>query len=136
MFAYRAAICTVQLGWQSAQRLAVADALGVPVTGLRQLLGTGGPTKIVHDVAFDARLLAEAGIALGNVHDTAIAARMLGRTATGLGSLLASELERPHRQGDAASRLGASDRSTPRCWPTWPPTWRISRRWKLRSGAR
>ena len=93
MFAYRAAICTVQLGWQSAQHLAVVDTLAVPVTGLRHLLGTGGPVKIVHDVAFDARLLSEAGIDLGNVHDTAIAARMLGRTATGLGSLLASELD-------------------------------------------
>jgi len=92
MFAYRAAICTVQLAWQSAQSLAVVDVLTVPMAGLRELLGAGGPTKIVHDVAFDARLLAEAGIALENVHDTAIAARMLGRTATGLGSLLASEL--------------------------------------------
>jgi len=93
MFAYRAAICTVQLAWQSSQRLAVVDALAVPIIGLGDLLGSGGPTKIVHDVAFDARLLSEAGIDLGNVHDTAIAARMLGRTATGLGSLLVSELD-------------------------------------------
>jgi ribonuclease D len=92
MFAYRAAICTVQLAWQSGQSLAVVDVLTAPLDGLRDLLGTGGPTKIVHDVAFDARLLAESGIALGNVHDTAIAAHMLGRAATGLSSLLASEL--------------------------------------------
>ena len=59
---------------------------------LAALLGDAGPTKIVHDVAFDARLLAESGVALGNVHDTAIAARMLGRAATGLASLASSEL--------------------------------------------
>jgi len=92
MFAYRASICTVQLAWHSAEHLAVVDTLTAPVAGLARLLGVDGPTKIVHDVAFDARLLAEAGVELGNVHDTAIAAHMLGRAATGLASLLASEL--------------------------------------------
>lgn len=92
MFTYRARICTVQLGWRSGERLAVVDALAVPVGGLAPLLGAAGPTKIVHDVAFDARLLAEVGVELGNVHDTAVAARMLGRAATGLASLLESEL--------------------------------------------
>jgi ribonuclease D len=92
MFAYRARICTVQLAWQSAEQVAVVDALTAPLDGLGQLLGVDGPTKIVHDVAFDARLLAEVGVELGNVHDTAIAAHMLGRAATGLASLLASEL--------------------------------------------
>ncbi len=92
MFAYRAGICTVQLAWRSAEDVAVVDTLATPVVGLAHLLGVDGPTKIVHDVAFDARLLAEAGVELGNVHDTAIAAHMLGRAATGLASLLASEL--------------------------------------------
>jgi ribonuclease D len=92
MFAYRASICAVQLAWRSAEHVAVVDTLATPVVGLAQLLGVDGPTKIVHDVAFDARLLAEAGVELGNVHDTAIAAHMLGRAATGLASLLASEL--------------------------------------------
>src|ERR1019366_9911036 len=92
MFTYRARICTVQLAWQSAAHLAVVDALAVSVAGLREVLSVDGPTKIVHDVAFDARLLAEVGVELGNVHDTAIAAHMLGRAATGLASLLASEL--------------------------------------------
>jgi len=92
MFTYRARICTVQLAWEGAEHLAVVDALTAPVAGLRHLLGVDGPMKIVHDVAFDARLLAEAGVELDNVHDTAIAAHMLGRAATGLASLLASEL--------------------------------------------
>jgi ribonuclease D len=48
--------------------------------------------KIVHDVAFDARLFAESGLTLGNVHDTSVAARMLSRTATGLATLLETEL--------------------------------------------
>lgn len=92
MFAYRARICTVQLAWQAAERIAIVDALAVPVVGLGKLLAVEGPTKVVHDVAFDARLLAESGVELGNVHDTAVAARMLGRAATGLASLLESEL--------------------------------------------
>jgi ribonuclease D len=91
MFSYRARICAVQLAWDGG-RAAVIDTLAVPLDGLRALLGEGGPVKIVHDVAFDARLLAEVGIELGHVHDTALAARMLGRAATGLASLLESEL--------------------------------------------
>lgn len=94
MFAYRAEVCTLQLAWSGGggAGAAVVDALAVPVRGLRELLGAGGPVKIVHDVAFDARMLAEAGVELGNVHDTSVAARMLGRAATGLASLLESEL--------------------------------------------
>ncbi|HEY1695487.1 MAG TPA: ribonuclease D [Polyangiaceae bacterium] len=107
MFTYRAHICTVQLAWRGIAAtigsppagaadadttIVVVDALALPVAGLAPLLGAEGPVKIVHDVAFDARLLAEAGVFLGNVHDTAVAARMLGRAATGLASLLESEL--------------------------------------------
>lgn len=91
MFTYRARICAIQLAWDGGQ-VVVIDTLAVPLRGLSDLLGPGGPLKIVHDVAFDARLLAEVDIQLGNVHDTALAARMLGRTATGLASLLESEL--------------------------------------------
>jgi ribonuclease D len=90
MFAYRARICVAQLAW--ADEVVLVDTLTVPVPALRQLLGLEGPVKIVHDVGFDARLLAEEGVDLGNVHDTALAARMLGRTSTGLASLLESEL--------------------------------------------
>ncbi len=92
MHAYRARACTVQLSWNDGRRVVVVDALATSIAPLDALLGANGPCKIVHDVAFDARLLAESGIALGGVHDTAIAARMLGRPATGLASLLESEL--------------------------------------------
>jgi ribonuclease D len=92
MFAYRARVCLMQLAWDEARRVVVVDAMATPVAALSRLLGDAGPVKIVHDVAFDARLLAEQGVALGNVHDTSLAARMLGRTATGLASMLESEL--------------------------------------------
>jgi ribonuclease D len=92
MFAYRAHPCTLQFSWNGAARIAVVDALSVALSSLGDLLGDRGPVKVIHDVAFDARLLAEEGVVLGNVHDTAIAAQMLGLSATGLASLLGSEL--------------------------------------------
>ena len=92
MFAYRARPCTVQLGWDDGQQIAIVDVLTVPIATLAPVLGVDGPVKIVHDVAFDARLLADCGIALGNVHDTSVAARMLSRPATGLATLLDVEL--------------------------------------------
>jgi ribonuclease D len=90
LFVYKAAICTVQLAADG--EVLVVDALAAPLEPLRELLGEDGPTKVVHDVAFDARMLAERGIRLGNCHDTSIAARMLGRTSTGLATLLLGEL--------------------------------------------
>jgi ribonuclease D len=92
MFAYRATPCTVQLAWDGGTRVAIVDALAASTALLGGLLGPEGPVKVVHDVAFDSRLLAESGIALGNVHDTAVAARMLSRPATGLATLLDLEL--------------------------------------------
>jgi ribonuclease D len=92
MFAYRARPCTVQLAWDDGTQVAVVDTLATSIAPLGDLLGPDGPVKIVHDVAFDARLLAESGIALANVHDTSVAARMLSRLATGLATLLEVEL--------------------------------------------
>jgi ribonuclease D len=91
LFAFRPAICMIQLAGDDGA-IVIVDPLAAPVSPLEDLLGPAGPIKIVHDVSFDARMLAEIGVALGNVHDTSIAARMLGRAATGLASLLASEL--------------------------------------------
>jgi ribonuclease D len=114
MFTYRARPCTLQLAWDAGASVAIVDTLIVPVAELADFLGRTGPIKIVHDVAFDARLLAESGVELGNVHDTAIAARMLGRTATGLASLLESSLglriAKDKQQHDWRKRpLGASE---------------------------
>ena len=90
LFKYKATLCTMQLA--TTDELIVVDTLATPLAPLADLLGPAGPPKIVHDVAFDARILAEARLVLANVLDTSLAARMLGRTATGLASLLASEL--------------------------------------------
>lgn len=87
IFAYRARLCVLQLATRD--EVVLIDALTTPLTALTALLGENGPLKIIHDVAFDARILADTGITLGNVRDTSLAARMLGRTATGLSSLLA-----------------------------------------------
>jgi ribonuclease D len=93
-FAYRARVSTLQLAW--ADEVVVVDPLAPDIGGdlapLGHLLGGAGPVKVIHDVGFDARLLTEAGIALGNVHDTALLAHWLGRASTGLASVAASEL--------------------------------------------
>ncbi len=90
MFVYHARTCVVQLAWDA--QIVVIDAISASLAPLERALGDAGPIKVVHDVAFDARMLAESGIALGNVHDTAICARMLGHAATGLASMLGSAL--------------------------------------------
>lgn len=90
LFAYRATLCIVQLATPDA--VWVIDAKATPMNALAPLLASPDVVKIVHDVAFDARILAESGLVLANVKDTSLAARMLGRTATGLASLLAAEL--------------------------------------------
>lgn len=93
LFKYRATLCMMQIA--SRDEVVIVDTLAAPLAPLARLLGPDGPRKIVHDVAFDARILAEANVVLANVLDTSIAARMLGRAATGLASLLGSELGVP-----------------------------------------
>jgi ribonuclease D len=90
LFAYKARACVVQLA--SKGDVVVVDALATPLGPLRGLLGDPRVPKIVHDVAFDARILGECGVSLDNVRDTSLAARMLGRPGTGLAALLQSEL--------------------------------------------
>ena len=86
MFRYRTQLCTIQLA--SEHEIAVVDTLAVDAAWLAELMSSRGPEKIVHDAAFDARLLAAHGAPLGAVFDTAVAARFLGFTATGLASML------------------------------------------------
>ena len=99
LFAYRAGLCVVQLA--TPRDVFVIDTLrpsatvrgdGLPLEPLVKLLGPSGPIKVLHDLGFDARLLGEHAVPLGNCHDTAITASLLGRKATGLGTLLLSEL--------------------------------------------
>ncbi|MGO8993016.1 MAG: ribonuclease D, partial [Polyangiaceae bacterium] len=67
MFAYRAQVCTVQLAAHGT--ISIVDALATSLEPLAPVLAESGPVKIVHDVAFDARMLAATGLFLGNVHD-------------------------------------------------------------------
>jgi ribonuclease D len=94
LFVYRPALCVAQLAWHEggATVVAIVDALAVRVAPLAPLLGPEGPVKVLHDLSFDAQMLAPAGAPLARVRDTSVAARLLGRKATGLGSLLTAEL--------------------------------------------
>ena len=88
----------------------------------RALLGPEGPVKVLHDLTFDARLLAEAGAPLGRVRDTSVAARLLGFAATGLAALLASELGRRPSTSTSSSTTGRAARSRPPSSTTSPAT--------------
>lgn len=95
MFAYRPVVCTVQIAWETSDggtRVAVVDTLAVSVASLSTLLGDPRTLKVVHDLAFDARMLRAEGVALRSVRDTSVAATYLAKPGTGLASLLAAEL--------------------------------------------
>ena len=106
MHAYRATACIIQLACED--EVIVVDSLAISLAPLGGLLSSAATEKIVHDVAFDARILAEAGVRLANARDTSIAARMLTRPATGLAALLESELgvhiDKKMQQHDWAER--------------------------------
>jgi ribonuclease D len=103
LFRYRSRLCTVQLA-TPAETVVVDTLAAKDRTALAGLLGAMGPRKIVHDVSYDARLLAENGVVLGNVFDTALAARYLGEPSTGLAALVAKrfgvELPKEQQQAD------------------------------------
>jgi ribonuclease D len=94
LFAYRTRLCTMQVAWMEGShvRVAIVDTLSAPIAPLARALGPEGPLKILHDLAFDARLLAESGAPLANAHDTTVFARFLGHEATGLARVLLREL--------------------------------------------
>lgn len=94
LFSYRAKLCVLQFAWETPQGLAIAivDPLVVDVGALREVLSDRGPTKVLHDLSFDARILEETGLALANVRDTSVAARFLGEPATGLARMVESRV--------------------------------------------
>lgn len=94
LFVYRQRLCTVQIAWREGDQvqIVVVDTLALGGEVLARVLGAEGPVKILHDLAFDARILAANGVLLGHVRDTSVAARFLGRKNLGLGSLLSAEL--------------------------------------------
>lgn len=89
LHAYAAELCIVQLATET--DVLVIDPFATSVLPLARLFEEGPPT-VVHDLGFDARMLARAGAPLVRVRDTALAAGLLGRTATGLASVLAQDL--------------------------------------------
>lgn len=94
MFVYRARLCMMQFAYfvRGALEVAIVDTLRVDPAPLAQLLGPSGPPKVLHDLAFDARLLAEYRLPLGRVSDTSVLARFVGLEATGLSSVAGSVL--------------------------------------------
>ncbi|MBL8718887.1 MAG: HRDC domain-containing protein [Myxococcales bacterium] len=94
LHAYRADLCTLQLAvveGGEVRRVYVVDTMAIGDAGLAPLsrvLSVPTPRKLIHDLAFDARILAQHGLMLAGVRDTAIAARFLAIAATGLGTLL------------------------------------------------
>ena len=94
LHAYRSQLCALQLAWYEGRQLAVAivDTLALDLTPLAKTLGPDGPPKVLHDLTFDARMLADRGLRLANVRDTSVAARFLGERATGLAALVSSRL--------------------------------------------
>ncbi|MDI1449563.1 HRDC domain-containing protein [Polyangium sp. 6x1] len=94
LFVYRPRLCAAQIAWEESESTVVliVDTLVTSAAALERLLGPEGPTKVLHDLTFDARMLAEAGAPLARVRDTSVTARLLGQKATGLASVLAAEL--------------------------------------------
>lgn len=106
-FRYHGRMCTLQIG--DAEEVEVVDTLALEdLSPLAALLGPDGPTKVVHDVSFDRKMLATRGVTLANVFDTAIAARFLGHESTGLASLLEARfgvtLDKDHQLADWGAR--------------------------------
>lgn len=110
LFRYRPRVCTMQLCADDTPVVpVVVDTLACWDSELLQaFLGPQGPLKVLHDAAFDTRLLWSHGIRLGHIFDTALAARLLGEPATGLSSLLAKrcsvEIQKDQQQADWGRR--------------------------------
>jgi ribonuclease D len=94
MFVFRGRLCVLQLAFEAHDGLEVAlvDTLSADVRALAPVLCDERVTKVLHDLAFDARILASEGLPLRGVRDTSILARFLGAEATGLAAVAAREL--------------------------------------------
>ncbi len=92
LFRYRGRLCTLQIATREDATIIDTLAEAVTLAPLRELLSASGPRTLLHDSSLDVRLLADAGINVGNVFDTSVAARFIGETATGLGNQLEKHL--------------------------------------------
>lgn len=105
---YSDRVCLVQISTRN--RTYIIDALAVPRLGaLRAILEDPGVEVVIHDAAYDLRLLArDFGVEAHGLFDTAIAAQFLGERRTGLANLVESHLgvamEKEHQLADWAQR--------------------------------
>ncbi len=91
LHAYQAELCVLQVSWRKPDGemgIGIVDPFAVDVDAFAEMFSAEGPIKILHDLTFDARLLGECGVQLGNVHDTSVMANLLGEPKSGLASLI------------------------------------------------
>lgn len=88
LYRYRSQLCAVQLATRGGEVRIIDTLTATERPPLAELLGPRGPRKTVHDVSYDARLLAENAIELGHVRDTSVHARFLDEPKAGLDSLI------------------------------------------------
>lgn len=101
LHAFRPQLCVVQVAWREGAHIvaAIIDALSLDLSPLSPVLGAGGPVKLLHDLTFDVRMLAERGLEVDNVRDTSVQARLLGERSTGLANLVSSRLKIDLKKG-------------------------------------
>jgi ribonuclease D len=137
MHAFHGRLCVLQLATArtdgTPETIALVDPLALDsLVPLTSLLGATGPVKILHDLGFDARILRETGITLGNVIDTSVLARFLSYRETGLASLLARyelKLEKSLQQHNWAQRpMGEREVNYRTPWASRPRSSRRSQR--------
>ncbi|MGE0784468.1 MAG: ribonuclease D [Sandaracinaceae bacterium] len=107
LYRYRTRLCVIQIA--VGDDVAIIDPLAIEdLSALAPVLGPHGPVKVVHDVSFDAKMLATRGLVLANVRDTAVAARFLAEPSTGLGAMLQKyvgvEIDKDLQQADWGER--------------------------------
>jgi ribonuclease D len=105
---WKSRLCVLQCALPDGE-VFIFDALALPLhDALGEVLGEGGPVKVLHDLYFDAWLLRGASIALARVVDTSVHARFLGLRETGLATLLSQRfgvvLDKKFQQYDWAKR--------------------------------
>ena len=105
---WKSRLCVLQCALPDGE-VFIFDALALPLRdALGEVLGEGGPVKVLHDLYFDAWLLRGASIALARVVDTSVHARFLGLRETGLATLLSQRfgvvLDKKFQQYDWAKR--------------------------------
>ena len=74
---YRQELCLIQIATRTHTYIVDPISVGC-IEPLRQVLGSKGPTKVIHNASFERRVLGEAGFQLEKVFDTLAASRRLG----------------------------------------------------------